>query len=614
MKNNNLDNFDFIKSKFDQTSFDVPSSLDENEIKKKILSKENHKVVKLENKKRIKFMPIISVAACFVLVLGVVFASNINKPNNSDSSGNSNNSNNLNKIMSFQSYDEISDFTKNLEHSAGETEMGGGFIQVSKYDFDTKKPDKVKTYGDYIFYSYYDSNNEKNRNKVYVFKAENEKTKLVTILDKFALDDEFEISDLIISDDRLVAIFSGSNEKSLIKIYDITNPENPLFLNEYSQSGFYVDSKVVDGVLYTVSNYYVKDNSVPKSGFEGKVQNLQPKDIGYFNDSKYAEYSVISSLDIKSAKENSNTKAVVGSFPYVHFSEKNIFLVEGEEFYYQDEDFVVDKPSDIKNDTNIVKIELKNDDMEFSNLTKIQDIVTGRSSIDEKDGVLRVLTLSNNQKDDDFTGKVYTLDLNLNLLGSLNIDFEENFIDALYLNNYAYFYTGNENSFVYVVDLSNPKAPVLNSKTSVENDKIPNLVVPISDNRFVTINEPEDLDGDEVTLYEIASSGELKVLNHKKMDGVYTEVTADSKSLVVNKEKGYFAMPCYVATETERKYGVATFEIKDDKIVLTNMFINKDKNLMYQGRCVVIGDYIYSFDINDNMPRDKKLSVFSYKY
>ena len=47
MKNNNLDNFDFIKSKFDQTSFDVPSSLDENEIKKKILSKENHKVVKL---------------------------------------------------------------------------------------------------------------------------------------------------------------------------------------------------------------------------------------------------------------------------------------------------------------------------------------------------------------------------------------------------------------------------------------------------------------------------------------------------------------------------------------------------------------------------------------
>ena len=35
---------------------------------------------------------------------------------------------------------------------------------------------------------------------------------------------------------------------------------------------------------------------------------------------------------------------------------------------------------------------------------------------------------------------------------------------------------------------------------------------------------------------------------------------------------------------------------------------------MYQGLCVFIGDYIYSFDINDNAIYNQKLKVFAYKY
>lgn len=608
MKNNDLDNFDFIKSKFDESSFDVPNTLDENEIKKKILSKENHKVVKFENKKRIKFMPIISAAACFVIVFGVVFASNINKTNNS------NNSNNLNKIMSFQSYDEISNFTNNLEHSSGKTEMGAGYKTISKYDFDDNKPDIVKTYGNYIFYSYFDSNNDKDRNKIYIYKTDAKKVNLVAILDDFDLDDDFQISNLIVSDDRLIVNISGSLEESLIKIYDISNPEKPVYMNDYKQSGFYVDSKIINGVLYTVSNYYCEDNSIPISGFNGKIQKLSPKDIGYFTDSKYAEYAVISALNISTVKESSNTKAIIGSFPYVHFSENNIFLFEGEQIYSEDADFVVDKSNQTKNDTNIVKIEIKNDDMKLSDLFKLQGVITKSSLIDEKDGVLRILTISNKNVENSFVNKLYTLDLNLNVLGSVDGGFKENYIDAVYIDNYAYVYTGSENSFVYVFDLSNPKNITLNSKTSVETDKIPDLVIPINDNKVITVNEPEEVDGDEIFIYETSNNGELTILDHKKMNDVYTEVTVDYQALAINKEKGYFAMPCYTATKTERKYGVVTFEIKNDKIVLTNKFINNDDNLMYDGRCVIIGDYIYSFDINDNMPRDKKLSVFSYKY
>ncbi len=603
MKNKDLDNFDFIKSKFDESSFDVPNTLDENEIKKKILSKENHKIVKFENKKRNKIMPIISAAACFAIVLGVIFASNINNSSNSD---------NPNKIMSFQSYDEISSFTKNLDSSSAETEMGAGYKKIGNYDFDDNKPDIVKTYGNYIFYSYFDSNNDKDRNKIYIYKTDAKEANLVAVLDGFDLDEDFEISNLIISNNKLIVNISGSLEESIIKFYDISNPENPVFISDYKQSGFYVDSKVINGVLYTVSNYYCEDNSIPISGFNGKIQKLSPKDIGYFTDSKYAEYAVISAINIRTLKESSNAKAVIGSFPYIHFSENNIFLFEGEQIYSEDADFVVDKTNDIKNETNIVKIELKADDMKLSDLFKIQGVITNRSLIDEKDGVLRILTISNKNVENDFVSKLYTLDLNLNVLGYIDSDFKESFIDVVYIDNYAYIYTGSENSFVYVVDLSNPKKPLLKSKNNT--DKIPDLVVPINDSEVITVSEPEDLDGDEIGLYKISNNGDLILLDNKKMDNVYTQATDDYQSFVFNKEKNHYAMPCYIATEKERQYGVITFEIQNDKIVLSNKFINDDEELMYEGRCVIINDYVYSFDKNDDMPRDKKLSVFSYKY
>mgnify|MGYP004507693995 CR=1 FL=1 len=80
--------------------------------------------------------------------------------------------------------------------------------------------------------------------------------------------------------------------------------------------------------------------------------------------------------------------------------------------------------------------------------------------------------------------------------------------------------------------------------------------------------------------------------------------------LSFNEKKSVYVLPAYFTESSGRCYGAAAFEIQDDRIVITNKFKNDDDNVMYQGYCVMLGDYVYSFDINDA----GVLNIFAHKY
>ena len=64
MKNND---FDFIKNRFDSVEPSMPDSLNKEILRQKISSNEEYKTIKFEQKKNY-FKPIISAAACFILI------------------------------------------------------------------------------------------------------------------------------------------------------------------------------------------------------------------------------------------------------------------------------------------------------------------------------------------------------------------------------------------------------------------------------------------------------------------------------------------------------------------------------------------------------------------
>ncbi len=105
--------------------------------------------------------------------------------------------------------------------------------------------------------------------------------------------------------------------------------------------------------------------------------------------------------------------------------------------------------------------------------------------------------------------------------------------------------------------------------------------------------------------------------NMNQLDSLILEnayIMTNIGTLAINETENVFAVPAYFTDETRRYYGIITFEIQNNQIIITNEFKNNDDELMYQGLCVFIGDYIYSFDINDNAIDNQKLKVFAYKY
>ena len=74
MKKRDLENFNFIKSKFDEAMPEIPLILDERMIERKIISKEERKVIKMKTNRRKNFRVFASAAACLLLFFGLLFA------------------------------------------------------------------------------------------------------------------------------------------------------------------------------------------------------------------------------------------------------------------------------------------------------------------------------------------------------------------------------------------------------------------------------------------------------------------------------------------------------------------------------------------------------------
>ena len=67
MKKRDLENFDFIKSKFDEAIPEIPLTLDERMIERKIISKEERKVIKMKTNNRKNFRAFSIAGACLLM-------------------------------------------------------------------------------------------------------------------------------------------------------------------------------------------------------------------------------------------------------------------------------------------------------------------------------------------------------------------------------------------------------------------------------------------------------------------------------------------------------------------------------------------------------------------
>lgn len=318
--------------------------------------------------------------------------------------------------------------------------------------------------------------------KINVEKPENEKiyfmrvqeiyvsgNKLFAILNCSERTDN-ENDNVALGNAKLRSYYFGYQGKSLTLAvaYDITDRSNPTEEWRVFQDGSYISSRLIGDELVLLSNYYVdisgeeeyiKKNCVPEISTDGKdFERISNSCICIMEEVYNTSYLVASVMDVDD-KETLKTKAVLGAGNNVYCTTETLYATSSK---YESKDIAAEvfgSASTMK--TQIYKFDIRNYNIEYLKSATVDGTALNQFSIDEYNGYLRIATTSGSWGDN-LVNQLYVLDENLETKGLLkDIAKGENIRSVRFTGNTAYVVTFIQTDPLFVIDLSNPEAPVI---------------------------------------------------------------------------------------------------------------------------------------------------------
>ncbi len=264
--------------------------------------------------------------------------------------------------------------------------------------------------------------------------------------------------------------YYGYRGKSLTSVvaYDITDKDYIREEWRIYQDGSYISSRLIGDELVLLSNYYVdisgeedqiKQNCVPEISTDGKdFARISNSCICIMEEVYNTSYLVASVMDVND-KETLKTKAVLGAGNNVYCTTETLYATSSK---YESKDMaeeVFGSSSTMK--TQIYKFDIRNYNIEYLKSATIDGTALNQFSIDEYNGYLRVATTSGSWGDN-LVNQLYILDENLETKGLLkDIAKGERIKSVRFTGNTAYVVTFIQTDPLFVIDLSDPHAPVI---------------------------------------------------------------------------------------------------------------------------------------------------------
>jgi uncharacterized secreted protein with C-terminal beta-propeller domain len=531
--------------------------------------------------------------------------------------------------------------------SAGASSYAKTYNQVETVE----EADIIKNDGKYIYYV--------QNNIIIIYSAVDGKTEVVSKIEDYSYENQEEtnddenfgfqyIEDIFLYNNRLIVNVSSDIYNNKIwrdytetVIYDMSKIETPKKLKTFKQSGCYNSSRMIGQQLYLISTDGIQNVCKDLTSYvpcisedDENTTAIAATDIAYVNDADESSYLVISSIDMDSCKKTTNTKAVLGGSSNIYCNENDLFITQTKynDTNYTDKETTTSETTatttqtqedttsnseeladaDIAIDsfrtaeTEILKITLGKEDIQFTATAKVDGYLYSQFALDEQDGYLRVATTSKNKKGTDINN-LYILDSNLELTGKVTGFAKNESIKAVrYIGDMAYVITYEETDPLFIIDLSNPKKPEITGQVKITG--FSTLLVPIDENTLLGIGynteQGEEMEvvtnGIKFALFDISDSNHPKVITSEVVSDVESVVQDNYKALVVNRAEGYFAIPYEKYVQDTWSTGVLTFEVKDNKVQITNQLEakNLDNSVV---RCTYIDDYLYAIDYSGNI-------------
>ena len=509
--------------------------------------------------------------------------------------------------------DELASIDESDVPLAAPGESAKSHSETYKQVEDVDEADIIKTDGEFIYLV-------NGYNEVEIYKAKEGKTEKTATISRFEKNGSVE--NLYLSGDRLVTIgyvYDKDGERSVVTSYDISDHAKPREIGHFEQSGYLVSSRMVNGIVYIITNEYAdSEHYIPYILTDSGYEAMSATDVSAFPHPDQASYVTVSSVRFKNSKKiESETKAVLGASGDIYCNTKNLYIAST--------DYSTKSTA-----TRIMKIGLKDGKLSFDAVGKVRGTAYGQFAMDEKDGFFRIATTADRNGHD--VNNLYVLDEKLEEVGSVTGFARNEHIEAVrFIGEKAYIITYEQIDPLFILDLADPTAPKIDGE--VEITGFSTMLVPISDKRLIGIGygTEDNVDGSnmsndlKIALFDISDPSNPRVLDSKQFANMNSEAQYDHHALLENKEAGYLAVPYDLDEDVtieddviiedaeiaesgdgntdaielpkpETMGGVLVFSA-GEKITVEKNYETEDG----VRRCIYIGDYIYAVQDSDEI-------------
>jgi len=491
------------------------------------------------------------------------------------------------EISRFSSYEELKEFVNTNTQDADMLKMPDRFWSgiaeedalapaLAESDYSTTniqvagvdEADIVKTDGEYIYLV--------SGNKTIIVKAYlPEQAQIVSEIEL-----EGTVIGIFINGDRLVVFEQETpyylyyddmpvvkesympyvSPKIFVKVYDVSDRENPQLQREVSSDGQYVSSRMIGDYAYVVINepVYEQDDelNLPKIHSGGNETEIPATDIYYSDVSDYYYmYTTIIAINTQNDDQQPTYETILlGASSNLYVSLNNIYLtfpVWGTDILVRE---VWDSPK-----SSIHRIHIEGDEIEYVASGEVPGMVLNQFSMDEYDGYFRVATTTYGETT---RNHVYILDMSLNIVGSLeDLAPGETIYSARFMGERGYLVTFKQVDPLFVIDLSDPRYPEELGYLKVTGYS--DYLHPYDENHLIGIGKETTEEGEfawyqgvKISLFDVSDVSnpreiDKEIIGHRGTD---SPVLWDHKAFLFDKSRNLMVIPVLVAEVDESEY------------------------------------------------------------
>jgi uncharacterized secreted protein with C-terminal beta-propeller domain len=320
------------------------------------------------------------------------------------------------------------------------------------------------------------------------------------------------------------------DDKTLVKVYDISDRSNPVLARNFSITGNYFDSRMINEYVYLIVSqpaYLLYDTLVlPKTYSTDGMEEMNVSQIYYANvsDNSYA-FTTVAAINIQNdAQGTTHETFLLGATSCMYVSLNNIYIT----FWTQG------------GETLIYRIRIENEMIKSEASGEVPGSILNQFSMDEYNGYFRLATTA--WTDGASQNNVYVLDMNLTMVGKLeNIAPGETIYSVRFMGDRGYIVTFRQVDPFFAIDLQNPYNPKVLGVLKIPGYS--SYLHPYDESHIIGIGK--DGSAVKISLFDVSNVTDPKEIDNYQVSGRWSDspVLSDHKALLFNSSKNLLVMP-----------------------------------------------------------------------